>query len=344
MTDTDLAAAVKAAVFEWERSAPLAEREAELAQPATLSTILGLSARQRLTASGRSVSDIRDNILIAPFVHLPGVFDPHVAVDTPRAFIPVPTVGATAQGCAAALAVHGLLGMETISYGTENLGALFVNLVALPGDGEYAKKSKGSMRGHTDGVSFPLNHYDDNNDPRIAPSPDLVTLVGLRNPNNVATNVMPLAAALERLDSSQIAELMKPQYSFRSQQTFTREMQRVLGQELVALDQPVIKQVGDSAHVRYSHSSVVPPSDGGAADSAASAFENACSSCAVPVIIRPGDLLVINNRRALHGRGEVGTEIGGKSRWLLRTYGLETSGLPDRKRHLKGAIRHVLFP
>jgi L-asparagine oxygenase len=35
----------------------------------------------------------------------------------------------------------------------------------------------------------------------------------------------------------------------------------------------------------------------------------------------------MNNRIGLHGRCEVGGDVGGLSRWLLRTSGLETADL-----------------
>ena len=40
----------------------------------------------------------------------------------------------------------------------------------------------------------------------------------------------------------------------------------------------------------------------------------------------------MNNRVGLHRRSEVGGEVGGLSRWLLRAYGLETADLDAEQR------------
>lgn len=96
--------------------------------------------------------------------------------------------------------------------------------------------------------------------------------------------------------------------------------------------------------VRYSHSTVTPLEEGGAAERASNHLEAACNRAARPMVVEPGDILLVNNRVVLHGRGEVGGDAGGESRWLLRTYGLDTSGLMPHKRHLGDRPPHVLFP
>lgn len=38
--------------------------------------------------------------------------------------------------------------------------------------------------------------------------------------------------------------------------------------------------------------------------------------------LNPGDVVLINNRRMLHGRGRVSEGYGGETRWLLRSYAM----------------------
>jgi hypothetical protein len=344
MTGTDLAAAVRAAVDDWMQSTPIHQRKVDLVSPATLGAILGLAIEESLEAAGFTPSLVRGRVQQEPYCHLEAVFEVTSLVDTPIEFNPVPDTAATMAGRAAAIAVHGFLALETISYGSENEGNLFVNLVSLPGEGALPEKSKKSMRGHTDGVSFPFNGEDDDSDARIAPSPDIVTLVGLRNPNWVPTMLMPLDAIMEHLTPGDIAELRKPQYSMRSQKTFVQGMRRILGHEHVVANGAILKDVQSGTFVRYSHSSVTPPKDGGSAEQATRKLELACSRATIPVVVHPGDVLVVNNRRSLHGRGEVGEAVGGQSRWLLRTYGLDTSNLAQCKRHPGNSPSHILFP
>jgi len=344
LNETDLAAAVEIALDHWFRQTHLAQQSVEMASPDALSAALGAAVLRTLVVRGHSAAAALAFVSQAPFCHLEGVFNPGDLVDTPQGFSPIPDTSGTIAGRAAALAIHGVLNLETVSYGSENDGNLFVNLVAMPGQGTFAEKSKKGMRGHTDGVSFPFNGDDDDHDVRIAPSPDLVTLVGLRNPDEISTNLISLEAALAVLKPADIDELKKPHYSIRSQKTFIQGMKRILGNEHVVFDVPVLKNDAGRTLVRYSHSAVVPSMVGGQAEQASKNFEAACNQIAMPVVVMPGDLLIINNRLSLHGRGEVGDQIGGQTRWLIRTYALDTSNLPADKRRLGGAPPYVLFP
>jgi hypothetical protein len=344
MTETILAAAVKVVLEQWQRATTAEERLAAILNPATLSATLGLAVEAALQAQGNGLPEVLAYVLQAPCCHLRGVFDASALVETPLSFSPLPDTPSTVDGRAAALAVHGLLRLETVSYGSENDGNLFVNLVSMPGEGAVPEKSKARMRGHTDAVSFPLKGEDDPENSRIAPSPDFVTLIGLRNPKAVATRIMPLSDMLDRLSAEDVAELKKAQYLIRAQRTFRRGTKRVLGEEHSVIGAPVLKDTERGTYIRYSHSNVVPPEEDGPAAIASGRLEAVCDEIAAPVVINPGDVVLVNNRLALHGRAEVGPDVGGQSRWLLRTYALDTSGMPSDKRHFSGRPPHVLYP
>jgi L-asparagine oxygenase len=344
LTETDLSTAVKTAVDSWMLATNPNGQILELADPAMLSAKLAVPVEQWLFTAGFTLAAARQAVLEAPHFHLKGVFEPAGLPTTPEWFTPVPDSTGSIAGRAAALAVHGILNMETISYGTENDGELFVNLVPIPGEGKYSEKSKASLRGHTDAVSFPFNGEVDAIDLRVAPSPDLVTLVGLRNPRSVPTTVMVLKDVISLLEATDIAELKKSQYSITAQDTFKKGMKEFLGTVHTVIDVPVLKDVPPGTLVRYSHHAVIPTEQGGAAKKASEHFESACTQVAKQVVIQPGDVLVVSNRLCLHGRGVVGDEVSGHSRWLLRTYGLDTSGLDPKRRHLGDRPNHVLYP
>ena len=344
MTAPKLAAAIRSAVEAWELSTPFEQRAEALADPTKLGGELIEGVDKALVATGEDLDAVRQEALSAPFVLLTNVFEPAHLPDTPDWFTPVPDAAGTYTGRAAAIAAQAFLGLETVSYGSENSGELFVSLTAIAGDGKFARKSQGGLRGHTDGVSFPFNGETDMSNARIAPSPDTVTLVGLRNPKSVPTTVMVLQDALGKLSQEDIYELKQAQFSIESQTTFLEGMRDILGDVHTAIDEPVLKDAVIGTIVRFSHSSVSPTEPGGAAEKAAENFAKACSEVAQVVAIQPGDVLLVSNRLCLHGRGEVGDEIGGQSRWLLRTYGLDTSQLDDSRRHLGDRPAHVLFP
>lgn len=344
MTAPTLAAAIRAAVAAWEQATPFEQRADALADPGRLGTELASAVDEAMIAAGEDLAAVRQDVLSAPFVVLAGVFEPGELPDTPEWFTPVPDAVGTYSGRAAAIAAHAFLGTETVSYGSENSGELFVSLTAIPGEGKFARKSQGGLRGHTDGVSFPFNGETDSSTARIAPSPDVVTLIGLRNPKSVPTTVMVLQDALGKLSPEDIHELKQAQFSIVSQATFLEGMRDILGDVHTAIDEPVLKDAAIGTIVRFSHSNVSPTEPGGAAEKAAENFAEACTEVAQAVAIQPGDVLLVSNRFCLHGRGEVGGEIGGQSRWLLRTYGLDTSQLDESRRHLGNRPAHVLFP
>ncbi|MES2186647.1 MAG: taurine catabolism dioxygenase TauD [Pseudomonadota bacterium] len=344
MNAPKLAVATRAAVAAWELATPLDQRADALADPGQLAVTLASGVEEALNAAGEDLVAVRQEALSAPFVVLSNAFVPDQLPETPDWFTPVPDVAGTCAGRVAAIAALGFLGMETVSYGSENSGELFVSLTTIPGSGKFARKSRGGLRGHTDGVSFPFNGDTDASNARIAPSPDVVALVCLRNPKSVPTKVMVLQEALGKLSPDDIHELKQAQFSMESQTTFIEGMQDILGDVHTAIDEPVLKDVATGTIVRFSHSSVLPSETGGAAEMAKENFTKACSEVVQGVATQPGDVLLVSNRLCLHGRGEVGDEIGGESRWLLRTYGLDTSQLDDSRRHLGDRPSHVLFP
>jgi len=344
MTAPKIAAAIRTAVAAWELATEFERRADALADPEKLGRELVHAMEESLIAAGEDLAAVRQEVLSAPFVVLNNVFEPTQLPDSPDWFTPVPDAAGTYTGRAAAIAAQAFLGLETVSYGSENSGELFVNLTAIPGDGKFARKSQGALRGHTDGVSFPFNGETDASNVRIAPSPDTVALVGLRNPKSVPTTVMVLHDALDKLSPEDIHELKQAQFSIAPQATFIEGMRDILGDVHTAIDEPLLKDAAIGTIVRFSHSSVSPTEPGGAAEKAAENFAKACSEVAQPVDIQPGDVLLVSNRLCLHGRGEVGGEIGGQSRWLLRTYGLDTSQLDESRRHLGDRPTHVLFP
>lgn len=344
MTAPELAGAVRAAVDAWQQATTVDQRTNALASPGALSTALGDAVLQAMIDAGVDAAAVRQAILAAPFVLLAEVFDPADLPETPQWFTPMPDSNGTQLGRAAALATHGFLGIETVSYASENSGELFVSLTAIPGDGKFARKSQGGLRGHTDAVSFPFNGETDGVNPRIAPSPDLVTLVGLRNPKAVPTTVMVLDEALAKLSAEDVLELKKAQFSIGSQTTFIEGLRDILGDVHTAVYETILKDAAIGTIVRFSHTNVSPTEPDLRAEEAIKRLAMACGEVAKPVAIAPGDVLLVSNRLCLHGRAEVGADFGGQSRWLMRTYALDTSELDDNRRHLGDLPPHVLFP
>lgn len=176
-------------------------------------------------------------------------------------------------------------------------------------------------------MSFPVRGRFDSEEVRIAPSPAFVCLSGLRNPTNAETTVMPLSQIPPQLTDDQIAEQKRPQFIIRAQGTFRDGTQRVLREEHQVDGGGLLFDVNDQLWARFSHSNAGADEEEGAAADAVKAFAAACKTSATGIAIALGDILLVNNRIGLHGRTNINGEAGGESRWLLRTYGLDTSGL-----------------
>ena len=215
----------------------------------------------------------------------------------------------------AALALLTAAEMKAYAFASENEGHLFSNLSAVPsGHGLRSTKSVDVMKGHTDAVSFPFP--DDPVDPRCSPAPDFVVLSGLRNPDAVATRVIPVARLFSKLSERQLDPSVFAEPLFVILQQFSFDL------EHTRLDQPLLKfHPRRGPMFRFSNTRVSTE------DATASRLKTAMTEVlkegkvADRVVVKPGAVVLINNRTALHGRDQPSKEVGGESRWLLRTYG-----------------------
>ncbi|WP_316200605.1 MULTISPECIES: hypothetical protein [unclassified Bradyrhizobium] len=248
-----------------------------------------------------------------PWLLIENFFDPGELPETPTTIEPAENDESWWSGAYAALAAIDAIRHRPVSYRCENSGHLFVHLTGLPGEGRLAEKSRAKMRGHTDACSFPFPSEFKDGD-TISPSPDVVILIGYRNPDGIPTHLAPLASIADKLTPAEIAELGKPHFSIGSQNTFKTDH--------ILVDAPIMSF--DSARggwsIRFSHKKCTADPDIPAAVKALEALKEAASASFEAIVVNPGSVFLINNRSALHGRAEVGGEIGGKSRWLMRTY------------------------
>ncbi|RJE76803.1 hypothetical protein BGP78_10350 [Pseudoalteromonas sp. MSK9-3] len=200
-------------------------------------------------------------------------------------------------------------GLKLCSYYSENDGELFVNLVTNPSN----KKSQSSMRGHTDAVAHHMpQEIKFLNE---SPSPDYVMLIVLRNPNKVPTVVASLSDILENISISAMDQLALPQFIIHPQATFN--IDRILHNVPILFLQPL--------SIRYSHGKVSYDLEGANIDKvkrAISELNEAIITSSSEVFGNPGDIILVNNRTAIHGRKTPGPDSAGDSRWLMRTYAI----------------------
>lgn len=317
-----LAQAVKIVTNDLYRQGPPSEIIRLIdSEPNDLATRLGRACLAKMDDIGRA-SAFLSAAKLQPYIFFKEAFDLSSLPDTPVDFSPVPECEMTVKARLSTLAIHGLLGYETISYRSENDGNLFVNLVARSGAGTLAKKSRGPMRGHTDAASFPFPKMLDSKFPNISSSPDIVTLIGLRNREQKKTHIIDVIEDLKKLDPEVITILRGPNFFIECQGTFKEGTKSILAQEHIALSAELVSGSENDISVRFSHSKVAadPSIDG--ADDALRKFTEALTTKHA-IAIEPGSILVVNNRKCLHGRQSPGDAYGGDSRWIMRTYGLK---------------------
>ncbi|KPB95408.1 Uncharacterized protein AC502_2507 [Pseudomonas syringae pv. maculicola] len=336
--------AVRVAVSKWRANLTFEQALEYLARPGDLGLELQPAIERELISRGSSCAEMQTFAWAQPCLKLEGIFQPDDLPDTPTDFCPVPEAEGTVIARVTAIACLAAINSATVSYGSENGGDLFVNLVVFPpGRGKFTVKSADKMSGHTDGVTFPLRGYRDPGNDRIAPSPDFVCLSALRNPRQVPTTVMPLDHLMARLSQEHIDELQKPQYIIGSQLTFQDGMVDILGDQLDVDDAQLLFQMNESWWIRFSHSTTQIADIGHkSAQEAMDALKHACADCAIPVALQPGDIALVNNRIALHGRSEPGSDHGQQTRWLLRTYGLDITDIDPSQWHDGSAF--MLYP
>ena len=192
-------------------------------------------------------------------------------------------------------------------------------------------------------TTFPFRGTVDPDEPRIAPSPDVVYLAAMRNPDAIPTKVIPLERALQVLPQEHVTVLKEPRLTLQAQRSFERGTKAILGHVHQLDGTHVLYESAEGTWVRYTHAqSTVYENTDTEASIAKASFEDACAHCAQDVVLEPGDLLIVNNRKSLHGRAPVGVATGGNTRWLIRGYGLDTAGLNAQRRY--PAPPHMLFP
>lgn len=306
---------------------------------------LGKKFSDFFNANSQSISHLKHGRV--EFLHLKtGIDFGDIACDTPSEFQPL----ANDQWWPAAqftLGVLGAISLKSIAYQSENQGVLFQNIVA-----GKSEKSTGELRGHTDAAAFPFQGESLTTGEGISASPDFVVLTGLRNPKDVPTWVVPTYKIFERVFEApqgrwilgENCYTITPQPSFDS--ALLPKGYRLENRELLGVDSdkyPAFRFRNSGISVENIKGETADRAEQILKDITAtleSALRKEKDELYEKIIVAAGDILIINNRFALHGRGKVTDhtmpEIGGKSRWLLRTYGYKerTIGFSAKNDHI----------
>ncbi|MET8573632.1 TauD/TfdA family dioxygenase [Streptomyces sp. NPDC005012] len=190
---------------------------------------------------------------------------------------------------------------DPVCWQTLQDGRLFNDVLPIQGQ-EHAQTGHGSV----DNLDF---HVEDAFDDARC---DVLALLCLRNEDLTATTVAT-ASGLLGVDAEDQEVLRRPRFAIRPDPEHLKET----GSDPSPVWRPVLFG-GSQPYLRVDPAyTTTAPED----DEAARAFSRLCrrlEGALVPVRLRPGDLVLIDNYRAVHGREPFTPRYDGTDRWLRK--------------------------
>lgn len=202
------------------------------------------------------------------------------------------------------LMVMSLLG-DVISYADEKDGRLIQDICPVPGR-EHRQENSGSclLELHTEDGFHPNK-------------PHFISLMTLRSDHDASAVTVAggIRAALPLLDEETIAALWRPEFQIRLSSSF-------VGVDRVACSAPtaVLSGSPDDPDLCVDLHAMFAQTASGAR--ALDRLRDAFMSTMVGTVLTPGDLLIIDNRKAVHGRTGFTPRHDGADRWLRRCFSI----------------------
>lgn len=231
---------------------------------------------------------------------------------------PTPADGGPAAGRSTFVAEGVLLGLtgllgEPIGVLTEKAGRLVHDVVPVP-EGAHAQTNQGSavfLNFHSDITYDTIGRYD-------LANPDFLVLNCLRGaPDRDAVTYYADARAICRaLPEAVVETLRSPLYRLNAPGSYTRDVAQ--GEEVLSEPVPLVSGADRFPEIAVSANGVRALTTG--ARIALEAFQESCLGVADAVTLRPGQALLINNRKGVHARSTFRAAYDGRDRWLQRTY------------------------
>jgi hypothetical protein len=199
-----------------------------------------------------------------------------------------------------AFALHGY------GYTSQQYGVIFNNMVVAESQRsvEYVASNKNELGFHTEDSAFAEG--DDG-----GMSPDILSLHYFRNQEGVSTPVS--TPNFSRLSDSMLESLRQEQFVIPNSPAQGGDPNQTNNKVAVIFGDT------DNPSVRYNANFMPTPNDPPEVKKIVEAFTNHLHEQATILVMQPGDILFINNRQTVHGKGKHGWEAPkGKGRWQRR--------------------------
>ncbi|HEX5616497.1 MAG TPA: TauD/TfdA family dioxygenase [Acidimicrobiia bacterium] len=201
------------------------------------------------------------------------------------------------------LGVAQLLG-EPVGYEPEHGGDLVQNIVPLRGTEarQVSTSSAVTLAWHTETAFHPHK-------------PRYLLLLCVRGDPHAATTLASVHDVVTRLDDTTLTILRAPRFRTRPDESF------LAAGSNGAFGAPFAVLATDArGSVCFTYDEQLTVGIDPAADAALTALQRAVDEVAVSFVLTVGDLLIVDNHVAVHGRGPFHARFDGTDRWLQRAF------------------------
>jgi hypothetical protein len=191
---------------------------------------------------------------------------------------------------------------EPVGYEPEHGGDLVQNIVPTAGatERQVSTSSKVELMFHTEAAFHPHR-------------PRYLLLLCLRGDPSARTTLCAIHEVLPFLDEQVVDVLFEPRFRTAVDESYLDGRRNVLGPPM-----PVL--TGDRRAPSMVFDADLTVGTDAAADDARHALAAAVRERCTSVVLEAGDLLVIDNLAAVHGRSPFAPRFDGSDRWLQRTF------------------------
>jgi len=220
------------------------------------------------------------------------------------------------------LSIATLLG-EPVGYKPELGGRLVQNLVPTRAgsDRQISTSSSVQLLFHTETAFHPYR-------------PAYLLLLCLRGDPAANTTLSSIREIMGDLSPSTLEVLFQPRFRIGIDESFLNGRQNVLGPRM-----PVLSGDPTAPTMVFDEDLMVGTDP--EATAALSALQQVASRHHAGVNLQTGDLLIIDNSRAVHGRSPYKPRFDGTDRWLQRTFVVER--LPSGRQDIEGRVIKTEF-
>jgi L-asparagine oxygenase len=197
---------------------------------------------------------------------------------------------------------------EPVGYAPEHGGQIVQNIVPVQASAakQVSTSSNVALEFHTETAFHPYK-------------PHYLLLLCLRGDPDAATLVCSVSAALELLDIDTVALLRQPRFRTRPDVSF------LAGQDDVGQFGPATPILtGTVERPTFTFDADLMVGLDPEAQAAIEALRSAVQPAHIGVVLEAGDLLIVDNHAAVHGRSPFSPRYDGTDRWLQRTFVVDT--------------------